>query len=140
MKEEEIKKLAEGSIKKWKGCLGFSGWKISAQVTAFKRTDDFLQDGDIIVDHPQKQATILIGTILKAPVEEVVVHELIHLMLWPLDKKMISIIKKLPLAEQKREEENFLGKLENVTAQITQAVLRDSPGKKYKKCCYPKFG
>ena len=139
MEEEAIKKLAKKNIEKWKIRLGFSDWEISAKITAFRRTDGFLQDGDIVVNYSKKQAIILVGTTLKALVEEVVIHELVHLMLWPLDQKIISIIKTLPRTEQKRAEEDFLGKLEDVAAQITKAVLQGGSGKKYKKCCYPKY-
>ncbi|MDO8639024.1 MAG: hypothetical protein Q7R43_05605 [Candidatus Daviesbacteria bacterium] len=125
-----MKKLAEKNIEKWKIRLGFSDWEISAKITTFRRTDCFLQDGDIIINYPKKQATILIGTILKAPVEEIVIHELVHLMLWPLDQRIISIIKTLPQTEQKRAEEDFLSKLEDVAAQITKVVLQGGLGKK----------
>lgn len=133
MKKELIRKLANESIKKWKSHLGFSGWKIDARVVIFKRNDNFPQDGDIVIDYLKKKAAILIGTKPKASVEEIVVHELVHLMLWPLDQKMMSAIKRLSQAKQKRIKGDFLGKLENVTAKITKAILHGGSGKKYKE-------
>ncbi len=123
MKEELIKNLAEKSIKKWKSRLGFSGWKIDAKITVFNRADGFPQDGDIVVNYSKKQATILIGKILKSSVEEIIVHELVHLMLWPLDQKTMSAIKQLPKTEQKKIEDDFLGKLEDMVARITNSLL-----------------
>lgn len=124
MKKELIRKLANESIKKWKGRLGFSGWKIDVKITLFKRADGFPQDGDIVMDYQKKKATILIGTILKSPVEEIIVHELVHLMLRPIDQKMVLIIKHLPQSKRKRVEDDFLGKLEKVVGRITKSFLR----------------
>ncbi|MEK9180602.1 MAG: hypothetical protein AAB897_04290 [Patescibacteria group bacterium] len=125
MKKEKIKKLANTSIKKWKSRLGFSDWKIDAKVTVFKRADGFPQDGDFIVNYGKKRATILIGTILKSSVEEIIVHELVHLMLWPIDQKTMSTIRQLPQSKQKRAKSGFLDELEEVVEQITKSFLRD---------------
>lgn len=124
MKSDQIKKLADQSVKKWKSRLEFSGWKIDVKITTFKRADNFPQDGDIVVDYPKKKATILIGTIRKAPIEKIVVHELVHLMLWPLDQNAMLIIKAVKRKRQKKAEENFLGKLEKVVDRITKTFLR----------------
>lgn len=124
MKEIEIKKLAKKYIKKWGKRLGFSEWKIGAEITIFKRADHFPQDGDIIIDYPKKKATVLIGVNLKAPIEEVVVHELVHLMLWPLDQNAMSVIKVAKWANRKRTEKKFLGKLEKVVDRITRSFLQ----------------
>lgn len=124
MEKELIRKLATESIKKWKNQLGFSRWKIDAKIAVFNRVDGFPQDGDIVINYPKKQATILIGKILKSSVEEIVVHEMIHLMLWPLDQNMMLEIKRLPKGEQKRIEDNFLGKLEKVVDHIAKSFLR----------------
>ena len=125
MKKELIKKLADCSVKKWKSHLGFSGWEIDAKITVFNRADGFPQQGDFRVDYSKKKATILIGASLKLSVEKIIVHELVHLMLWPLDQKIMSTIKRLPKTEQKRIEDDFLGKLEKVVNRITKSFLRD---------------
>ena len=124
MKKELIIKLANESIKKWKNRLGFSGWKIDTKIMVFNRADGFPQQGDFRVDYLKKKATILIGIILKSSVEEIVVHELVHLLLWPLDQKMMSTIKRLPKTEQKKIEDDFLGKLERIVDHITKSFLR----------------
>ena len=125
MEKELVRKLADKTIKKWKKRLGFSGWKIDAKITVFKRPDGFPQQGDFRVNYPKKKATILIGASLKLSVEKIIVHELVHLMLWPLDQKIMSTIKRLPKTEQKRIEDDFLGKLEKVVNRITKSFLRD---------------
>lgn len=122
-KEKILKEQAEKSLKKWQTRLGFPDWEFEVKVIEFKRPDGFLQDGDIIVNYPKKQATILIGTILKAPVEEIIVHELVHLILWPLDRKTTSIIKLLPKSKQKKGLDDFLGKLEKTAAKITKVFV-----------------
>lgn len=124
MEEKLIRKLANESVKKWKNRLGFSGWKIDAKIAVFRRTDGFPQQGDFRIDYPKKQATILISTNLKSSVEEIVVHELIHIMLWPLDQKMTSEIKRLSKNIQKKSEDDFLKKLESVVSRITKSFLR----------------
>src|SRR3989344_7575593 len=124
MEEKLKRKLANKSVTKWKNRLNFSGWKIDVKIAVFSRTDGFPQQGDFRVNYPKKKATILIGANLKSSVEEIVVHELVHIMLWPLDQKMMSAIKRLPKKKQKKSEDNFLGKLEKVVGRITKSFLR----------------
>ncbi len=124
MRKEDIRKSASESIKKWKNRLGFSEWKIDVKIVTFNRADGYPQQGDFRTSHSKNKATILVGIVLKSSVEEIVVHELVHLMLWPIDQKTIAIIKKLPRAKQKKAEGDFLGKLEKVVAQITKSFLR----------------
>lgn len=124
MRDKKIRKLTNESIKKWKNRLGFSGWKVDAKIVVFHRPDGYPQQGDFRTNYPKKKATIRIGTILKSPVEEIIVHELIHLMLWPIDQKTMSIVRQLPKTRQKRATSDFLGKLEKVVAQITKSLLR----------------
>lgn len=124
MEKELIRKLANKSIKKWKSQLGLFGWKIDAKITVFNRADGFPQQGDFRVDYPKKKATILIGASLKSSVEEIIVHELVHIMLWPLDQRVVLMIQNLPPPEQKKAEDNFLGKLEKVVDHITKSFLR----------------
>jgi len=124
MKKEQIKKLANVSIEKWKNRLGFSRWKINVKIVVFNRADGFPQQGDFCVDYSKRKATILIGATLKSSIEEIIVHELIHIMLWLIDQKMVSVIKRMPKNEQKRAEDDFLGRLEKVVDCLTKSFLR----------------
>lgn len=124
MNKELILKTARQNISKWKELLGFSGWKIFPEIAIFKRSDGYPQQGDFRLDYARKKITILIGEELTLSVEEIIVHELVHIMLWPLDQKCVSTIHKLPRAKQKRSESDFLGKLEVVVDQITKGYLR----------------
>lgn len=124
MRETKIKRLAEQCVKKWKNHLGFSEWRINVEITTFKRADNFQQDGDIVVDYKKKKATVLIGGILKSSVEEIVVHELAHLLLWPLDQDVMLVIKTVKLNNRNKTEENFLDKLEKAVDHLTKSFLR----------------
>ncbi len=124
MQKDSILKSAQHSIKKWKKHLGFVGWKIDAKITTFNRADGYPQQGDFRMNFSKKRATILLGTNLRWSVEEIVLHELVHIMVWPIDQQAISAIRKLPRQKQAKAEDKFLGELEAVVDQITKSFLR----------------
>ena len=124
MKKETRKKQAENVLKKWKNFLGFGSWKFKVKVIKFQREDGFLQDGDIKVNYLKKQASIVIGNQLKASAEEIVVHELVHLMLWKFDRKMALIIKSLHKLGQEKAMDEYLGKLEKIVKMITMVFIK----------------
>lgn len=71
-------------LKKWLRHFELNGWNIKLKITDFKRKD-FKQSGDIKVDLKNKKASLLITNNPFKNEEEVIIHELIHLLLWKHD-------------------------------------------------------
>jgi hypothetical protein len=71
-------------MKKWVKRLELNDWNIKLKITEFKRKD-FRQSGDIKVDMKNKKAALLMTNSPFKNEEEVIIHELIHLLLWKYD-------------------------------------------------------
>lgn len=82
--ENDRLKEAENSLKFWQGKLNMGNWSMSIKLVDFNRTD-YIQTGDFKVKS-DKNAVILIS---KSPtdkdIDKVVLHELIHILLWKMD-------------------------------------------------------
>lgn len=113
-------KSIQSTIKNWQDKLGLQEWKIDFElVDKFARKDNYPQTGDIKVNLQKKQATILI--LKTAPkTEEIVAHELVHLLLWEWDH---SIEK---LARNKQAQEKHMEFLENTTWKLTRILLNNN--------------
>ncbi len=76
---------AENYLKVWQEKLNLADWQLSVKLVDFNRTD-FEQTGDLEVDKDNKSAVILISKKdTGKDLNEVVLHELVHLILWDLD-------------------------------------------------------
>ncbi len=105
-------------IKKWQDKLELQNWKIGFEIVdEFKRADDYPQTGDIKFDIKNKTTTILILKGAKK-IEEIVVHELAHLVLLSWD---LSIDQS---AKTKKAREKHLGILENTAWILTKILLK----------------
>lgn len=105
------------SIKKWQRKLGLSNWKIGFElVDQFKRKDNYPQTGDIKVDGKNKSATILILHMAKNQ-EEIIIHELVHLLLWDWDHQVEKLCK------DHQECDKHLEILETTVAKLTNILL-----------------
>lgn len=71
-------------LKKWVKFFRLDNWNIKLKITAFKRRD-FKQSGDIKVDLKNKKAVLLMTNNPFKNEEDVIVHELIHLLFWKHD-------------------------------------------------------
>lgn len=106
-------------IKKWQDKLGLRKWKIDFKlVNEFKRKDSYPQSGDIRVDLRKRQVTILIIK-TATRTEEIIVHELVHLLLWEWDHQLEKLCK------NKQELEKHLSILENTTWKLTKILLKN---------------
>lgn len=88
MKKEELLLLFE----KWCRKLRVSpGWDISLQ---FVTDPDFGKTGDIRIDCDDRKAILLLNTLnpKQENPEEVIIHELLHLKMYPLDQVTESLI------------------------------------------------
>lgn len=71
-------------LKKWVNFLKLKNWDIKIKITDFERKD-FRQSGDIKVDFKNKKAVLLMTKNPFKNEEKVIIHELIHLLLWEYD-------------------------------------------------------
>ncbi len=114
-------KELNGLLKKWQKNLLLDNWKLSLEIVDFKRKD-YKQSGDIKVDLKNKSAIILLTNDPFLNEEEVLVHELMHLILWDFDIfcEKIVLEKNKPL---KGQHGKYMDKLENTVEHLTQIVL-----------------
>lgn len=83
-------KLLEKYLEQWQKILNLNDWDLKVELTDFNRTD-YEQTGDIRVDLENKKATVLIANKETGKdIDEVVLHELVHLLLWDLDHYLES--------------------------------------------------
>jgi hypothetical protein len=114
---KELNKL----LKKWQNNLLLDKWKLSLKLVDFKRKD-YRQSGDIKVDLKKKSAIVLLTNNPFLNEEEVLVHELTHLILWDLDIfcEKIVLEKNKPL---KGQHGKYMEKLENTVEHLTQIAI-----------------
>lgn len=110
-------------LKKWQKKLLLGNWNLSLEIVDFKRKD-YRQSGDIKVNMKKKTAIILLTKDPFKGEEEVLVHELMHLVCWEFDIFCEKIILKTnkPI---KGQHDRYMGKLEKIVAQLTMIVLNN---------------
>ena len=114
---KELNKL----LKKWQKNLLLDKWKLSLELVDFKRKD-YKQSGDIKIDLKKKSAIVLLTNDPFLNEEEVLVHELIHLILWDFD----IFCEKIVLEKSKHlkgRHGKYMDKLENTVEHLTQIVI-----------------
>ena len=114
---KELNKL----LKKWQKNLLLDKWKLSLGLVDFKRKD-YKQSGDIKVDLKKKSAIVLLTNKPFLNEEEVLVHELAHLILWDFDIfcEKIVLEKNKPLKDRHGK---YMDKLEKTVDHLTQIVI-----------------
>lgn len=114
----------EALVQQWQGLLGLSDWTIRLQLVTFKRP---FQSGDIKVDPVHKTALLLLSDTPFRNEEETIVHELVHVVLWPLDTAAMDLVEVVgPEHSPAREfaRSAVFRALEPVAEQLTRALLR----------------
>ena len=73
-------------LKHWQEVLNLSDWQLEIRFSDFARTD-YHQTGDVEVDLENKKGVVLISKKDNGKdLNKVILHELIHLLLWPYDQ------------------------------------------------------
>lgn len=115
-----LKKL-NNLLTKWQRKLLLNNWKLSLEIVTFKRKD-FRQSGDIKIDIKKKTAIVLLTKNPFRNEEEVLVHELMHLVCWNFDIFCEKIILKTS-KPFKGQHGKYMDKLEKILEQLTQIVF-----------------
>ena len=99
----------------WQEELNLSDWDLSIRLTDFTRTD-YEQTGDIEVDLENKKAVVLIANKETGKaVNRVILHELVHLLLWDLDHYAEN---------QVADKTEYLTLLEKTVEDITERIFK----------------
>ena len=106
------------TMKKWQSKLLLDKWDLSLKIVEFRRKDGFKQSGDIKVDLKNKKAVLLLTGEPFRDEQEVIVHELVHLLLWNYDTFSERVILK-NCQEFKGDHEKYMDKLEATVKNIT---------------------
>lgn len=81
--------LIEKLVKKWQDILRLRDWDIQVRIVE----TEWRKSGDIKMDLDDKKAVMLINNFPKSTnLEELVVHELLHLKLWGMDQMLEGLI------------------------------------------------
>lgn len=124
-----IKPVDEKSIDeclaKWQPLLSLSDWDIRSVVVQ----KDWRKSGDVKIDESNSMAAVMIRSDLDpAYLEQVVVHELLHIKLWGLDQMIEESLNAL-FGEEDSEgkrifaQGQFMRELEATTQDLTRALL-----------------
>ncbi|MEA2098016.1 MAG: hypothetical protein U9P70_03000 [Patescibacteria group bacterium] len=108
-------------LRKWQKILLLNDWELSLELVDFKRKD-YKQSGDIKVDLKNKSAIVLLTNNPFLNEEEVLVHELMHLILWDFD----IFCEKIVLEKNKSlkgQHGKYMDKLENTVEHLTQIMI-----------------
>lgn len=100
----------------WQRQLNLQPWNMNLEFTKFQRPDNYPQSGDIKVDVHSKKATILLLDEETGKDEAIIVHELVHLLLWEYDHYSEEF-----LEDDKKTQ--YFALLENTVADLTTAFI-----------------
>ena len=119
-------------ITKWQGILRLKDWDILSKIVEV----DWRKSGDIKIDESNKMAVVMINNnVAEVNLEEVVIHELIHLKLWGMDQMIegyVNIVFGENETDGKREfaMNTFFKELESTVEDLTKGYLEVSGGEK----------
>ncbi|MCK5063898.1 MAG: hypothetical protein KAQ97_01375 [Candidatus Fermentibacteraceae bacterium] len=127
MKSVNEKSIDECLVK-WQPLLSLSDWDIKPVVVQ----KDWRKSGDVKIDESNKMAAVMIRSDLDpAYLEQIVVHELLHIKLWGLDMMIEESLNAL-FGEEDSEgkryfaQGQFMRELEATTQDLTRALLEAS--------------
>lgn len=113
----------EELVRTWQTLLGLGDWTIRLERVKFRRP---WQSGDVKVDPVHRSALLLLADEPFRDEEETIVHELVHVVLWPLDMVAMDLTEVTgPEGSAAREfaRSAVFRALEPVTEQLTRALL-----------------
>jgi hypothetical protein len=116
------KEALERMARHWQPILGLQNWTIRVELVEFTRES---QSGDVKVDDVSKTALVLMTKRPFRNEEQVLLHELLHVVLWPLDRTAMDLAEVAPKGGREHELGTTMvfRALEPVTEQLTAALL-----------------
>ncbi len=112
-------------LEKWKPLLSLSDWDIRPVVVE----GQWRKSGDVKIDESNRMAAVMIRHDLDpVHLQEVVVHELVHIKLWDMDQMLETALNALYGDDQEEGRRSFvqgqfMDRLETTTQDITRALL-----------------
>ena len=121
----------ETLLNKWQAILRLQDWDIKIKIIRTK----WRKSGDIKIDMEDKLAVLMVNHTPKCEnLEELVLHELIHLKLWGMDQMIDDLIGILYGAKASKKKEfaftQFMILLESTVQDLTKAFLTTAECKK----------
>jgi hypothetical protein len=119
---------AKSLLERWQPTLRLADWDIDLRLVV----GEWRKSGDIKVDLENRNAVLLLRTGQAAEhLEEVVIHELVHLRLYAMDQMLVGLLDAVfgaDSADPKREfaETQFMVLLESTTEDLAKALLASS--------------
>jgi len=118
--------------KKWQSILRLTDWDIKTVVV----NQPWRKSGDIKIDADNRMAALMVhGSVPENHLEEVVVHELLHLKLWGMDQlieESINLLYGSDKEDPKREFAygTFMLELESTVEDLAKALITSDSGKR----------
>ncbi len=119
-------------LRKWQKVLRLQDWDILYRIIDV----EWRKSGDIKIDADNRMAVVLINNnAVVSNLEEIIIHELLHLKLWGLDQMIegyVNIVFGLDSNDRKREfaMDVFFKELESTVEDLTKGYLESSGGDK----------
>jgi len=110
-------------MKQWQSKLLLDKWNLSLKIVEFRRKDGFKQSGDIKIDLKNKKAILLLTGEPFKDEEDVIVHELVHLLLWDYDTFAERVILK-NCKKFAGDHGRYMDKLEATVKNITDILIK----------------
>lgn len=124
------KNLIDEYLKKWQGILRLKDWDIECRLVEV----EWRKSGDIKIDEANRMAVVLINSNTPSTnLEEIVIHELLHLRLWGLDQMIegyVNIVFGEDETDIKRDfaMTTFFKELEVTVEDLTKGYLEANGG------------
>jgi Zn-dependent peptidase ImmA (M78 family) len=118
----------ENLLKFWQKQLLLDKWDLSIEIVEFARKD-YPQNGDIRVEKDENRAVILISNKPIKDEEYIIVHELVHLILYDLDNYCENLVLKESTKKLVDYYNRYNENLENTVDHLARAYI-DANNKK----------
>lgn len=122
-----MEKRTEKLLRKWQKTLRLSDWDIKTVIVE----QEWRKSGDIKIDLDNRMAALMVHTsIPEEHLEEVIVHELLHLRLYRMDQMLEESLNIIYGREETKEKELayglFMLELETTVEDLTKSMLTAS--------------
>lgn len=116
----------EKNLRKWQDILRLKDWDIKYELVDV----DWRKSGDVKIDAEDKKAVLLINDFnpKSTNLEELVIHELMHIKLWGMDQMIEELIYKV-FGEDENDDKfditytHFMKLLEKTTEDLTKSFV-----------------